>query len=136
MQHVMWGWLYVGQKHLLGKLQPVPKWMAYHPHLTDPNQKNNTIYEAAEAFDEFPGFGVFRTYHEELRLTAPGRNCSVWKLPRWMAPKNGRTALTYHPNPGVWDVDSDPHSVLLTTKSPGQEYVLGSNYAEEALGRL
>ncbi|MFZ3212706.1 MAG: hypothetical protein WA188_14460 [Terriglobales bacterium] len=132
MQHVMWGWLYVGQKHLLGKLQPVPKWMAYHPHLTDPNQKNNTIYEAAEAFDEFPGFGVFRTYHEGLRLTAPDRSCSVWKLPRWMAPKDGRTALTYHPNPKAWDVDSDPDSVLLKTKSPGQEYVLDSDYAEEA----
>lgn len=135
MQHVMWGWLYVGQKHPLSRLRPVPKWMEYHPHLTAPDQKNNTIYEAAEAFDEFPGFGVFRTYHEGLRLTAPGgNNCSVWKFPRWMAPKGDRTALTYHPNPKAWNVDSDPDSVLLTTKSPGQEYILDSDYAEEVVG--
>jgi hypothetical protein len=67
---------------------------------------------------------VFRTFDRRLVLTA-AETCSEWKLPIWMKPRGGKTALTYHQNPEAWKVAEQ--AVFLRTKSPGQEYVLDAS---------
>lgn len=134
-KHVIWGWLAVGDTFRPRCESDVPIWARYHAHATDKRSANNTIFVAANsAFGSLPGAGIFPKYSDELCLTdlqTDHVKPSVWRLPAWYAPKNGRCALTYHPNPKVWTCNSD--CVLLQTKSPGQEFVLDTAQYAEAI---
>lgn len=137
-KHVIWGWLAVGESWKPPTKTAVPAWAQYHPHFPG-RGTNNAIYAAADnVFERFAGAGTFDTYHDDLCLTTTNglKNSEVrpsrWQLPKWFAPKGNRVALTYHPyDHRRWTVLED--AVLLQTRSPGQEFVLDTEFYPEAI---
>jgi hypothetical protein len=133
-KHVIWGWLAIADVLRVSSEEDDPDWARYHPHFTDKRSPNNSVYVAAEqAFGRFSGAGVFEKYNPELCLTDMSQEKvrpSLWSLPRWCAPCDGRYPLTYHGRENCWDVQQD--RVLLQTKSPGQEFVLNTKFYPEA----
>jgi hypothetical protein len=138
-QHVIFGWLQVGEILRVGSNPSVPDWAAYHPHtVAGAYPDSNTIYVASETLtlpgveSNAPGAGVFRRYDERRRLTAPdGNGRSNWRLPTWFDPARTDVALTYHPKPSQWRV-RETH-VELDTVGRGQEFVFDADVYPEAL---
>lgn len=135
--HVLWGWMQVAQivDVAMGAL---PEWVRYHPHVAAPaGRTNNTLYFGSDRLElggtplGLPGAGVFRSYHDRLRLTKAGATRSVWSLPGWFEPKPGRRALGYHTEPSRWSRDGD--RVALQTVARGQEFVLDAADYPEAV---
>jgi hypothetical protein len=122
----------IGDVLKVGSNNDDPEWARYHPHYTDQRALNNTVYLAADqVFETLPGAGVFEYYSSDLCLTdQTQKRVSLWKLPRWCAPRDGHFPLTYHPKEKCWDIRTD--SVLLQTKSPAQEFVLHTKFYPEA----
>lgn len=131
--HCLFGWLQVGAICRLDLGDPAPAWAAEHPHVRHADRygragAHNGLYVAAERLS-FPGCpggvsggGAFRRFVPSLRLTAPGRSRSVWRLPACFAPRSGAKPLSYHADPGRWERDGE--GVLLRTVGRGQEFVL------------
>ena len=133
--HALFGWLQVGEVipiddsgHAVTKSHA---WLHDHPHVQHAGAlrgKKNTIYSASAqlrlggAPTGLPGAGVFTRWSDQLRLTAPGRSRSQWRVPNWMYPQPGQPALTYHGNPDRW-TRQGPHAYLQTV-AKGQEFVL------------
>jgi hypothetical protein len=135
----MFGWLQIEKTIPVGCLDDAPTWATYHPHLqrTKPF-KNDTIYVGTEQLTlpnigatSFPGAAIFRRFSNRLQLTKDQCNRSVWELPGWFFPKNGRYPLTYHSNPGRWNREKD--KVILKTVGRGQEFVLDTAIYPEAI---
>ena len=55
----------------------------------------------------------------------------MWRLPSWMFPSFGRSALSYHKNLKYWDQLVD--YTLLKSAGRGQEFVLDSDDYPEAV---
>jgi hypothetical protein len=143
-QHVLFGWLQVGAV-LDPQSDAVPAWMQAHPHVRVPERTNNTLYVASEQLElpdgpvrdrgaELAGAGVFTHFHDALRLTAPGASRSLWSLPAWFEPRDGRPALGYHEDLSRWRRDGD--RVLLDSAKRGQEFVLDATRCPEATAWL
>jgi hypothetical protein len=136
--HVLWGWLQIGMVLRVG-IDPIPGWAARHPHVAQPEGRRfNTLYNAADRFTldggatDVPGAGVFGRYDDRLRLTAPGRSRSIWSLPGWFHPADGRTPLGYHGDLRRWSWDGD--RAMLQTVGRGQEFVLDGDQHPEVIG--
>lgn len=130
--HVIWGWLRIGQVARVDRdVKTDPKgwqWAAGHPHLAFRPDPSNTLYVAADAAgaSDGPGAGVFASYADELRLTAPGgTRASDWSLPSWMLPR-GRPPMTYHGDPSRWSERDG--GVDLRIVGRGQEFVLDAEH--------
>lgn len=134
--HVIWGWMQIDHVIRVGSVEH-PAWMAYHPHISSPRGRGNTVYVARKSLilDEIeldlPGAGVFSQYDDRLRLTKPGRSRSLWSLPAWFAPQTSRRALGYHSDTSRWQRDGD--RVDLQTVGRGQEFVLDTRSYPEAI---
>ena len=133
-KHVIWGWMFIGDVQRVNSESCDPKWARYHPHFSNKRSANNTVYIAAkEAFGIRPGAGVFEEYQDELCLTDMKQEKvlpSLWRLPTWCKPQDDRYPLTYHQKMNRWKVSDD--CVLLQTKSPGQEFVLNTEFYPKA----
>lgn len=151
VEQVIFGWLRIGDIYRLpNDIAQVPSWARYHPHLNFAKIEPvpNVIYIAKENLDgsaNIPGWGVFRHFRDELRLThhvplankqgklsiAPSR----WQLPAWMHPWNDaekpRPPLTHHPKQDSW-IGSNNEGAILQTQGRGQEFVLDANAYPEA----
>lgn len=139
--HVLFGWLEVDEvlPIVLERercLAAYPS-IANHPHVASPehySHRNNHLYMGAERSRFVPGLhggGHFECFSPQLQLTAPGGTRTLWNLPKWMAPLQGRRALTYHEDPARWTSGSD--GALLQTVGKGQEFVLHcKDYPEAA----
>ncbi len=136
--HVVYGWLQIGE------IIPVeeggsgaPAWARYHSHFHGDSEGSNTVYVARDDLvlpgmeQGCAGAGAFESYREGLRLTAPGRTRTWWRLPRWFFPEDGRAALTYHGNRERWTRHGD--HVLLRSAARGQEFVLDTADYPEAV---
>lgn len=133
--HVIFGWLQVGTicrpQH-----DTVPAWLADHPHVTTRDRASNTLYVASEQLtldgmsEKLPGAGTFRTYRDELRLTAPGCSRSVWSLPGCFAPGDGRATFSGHHRASRWSQANG--RVQLQSVGRGQEFVLNVADCPEA----
>jgi hypothetical protein len=127
--HVLFGYLSVGQVVRLSS-DTVPEWAADHPHLHGNDRKNdpgNTLFIAADKLSlpgatDLPGAAAFPKYSDALRLTAPGRTRSIWRLPSFFHPVPGVPPLSFHENPDRWCADND--RCLLQSVGRGQEFVL------------
>lgn len=137
--HVLFGWLevcdvlpIVTERDMALSQYP---WIANHPHVASPDwycSELNTLYVASEKsrFSSTSDFGAgrFATFKPNLQLTKPNCTRSVWSLPDWFLP-NGRTPITYHPNPSKWALDGS--HVTLQSAAKGQEFVIdGREYPE------
>lgn len=132
--HVIFGWLEVGDvlpivTERTRCLVRYP-WIANHPHVASPDwyaDPRNTLYIARErsAFSNNADFGggSFYSFNSARCLTKPGSSRSIWSLPAWFAP-NGRTPLTYHPNPTRWKPNGN--DVNLHSAAKGQEFIINS----------
>ena len=138
--HVMFGWIEVA--HVLSIvtdrercLRSYP-WIANHPHVAHPGRytdSRNTLYVAAigSRFSKTAkhGGGRFLRFGKQLQLTRSGSSRSVWSLPSWFMPKNGREPLSYNPRPDQWETDAS--HVTLRSAAKGQEFILdGAAYPE------
>jgi hypothetical protein len=142
--HSLFGWLQIDEVLAISGEESDSirqhRWLDDHPHIkhaADFAAQANTIYVAADVVSfhgrslGVTGGGVFWRWSPALQLSADGSTRSVWKLPGWMSPIDGRPALTYHSNQERWRrVGED---VLLQTVAKGQEFVLHTESYPEAL---
>lgn len=145
--HALFGWLQVGEVIDVPDRDTthVPGWLADHPHVAHAARfvgQGNTIYVAANQLQLScsrvgDAGGRFRQWSDELKLTAEGANRSLWSVPTWLDPRQGRTPLSYHGRPDRWTRRGD--SLYLETVMRGQEFVLDGHEYPEAIpwaGRL
>ena len=114
-KHVIWGWLQIDEVLTIGNevsadIKSKYPWAMCHPHFSHPQRgEKNTVYIAREKLSlngdtDLPGAGVFTHFSEDLQLTDPEqKRRSVWKLPKWFYPDNGKKPLTYHDNMDRWE---------------------------------
>jgi len=147
--HSLFGWLQVAEVLPVGDGAAVREnypWLADHPHLEYANSigVNNTVYVATSRLMlggremPAPGAGIFRQWDSRLQLTAANQSRSVWQLPGWMLPADGKSKLSYHKDSGRW-MRIAGGSVRLQTVGKGQELVLNTPdliAAEDWLSRL
>ena len=129
--HIIWGWMQIedvipvdswGGKEL--------KWAGYHPHFHKKPDKTNTVYVATKDMfihgigsHQIKGAGTFNHYNIRLQLTLLGSNkASIWQLPEWMYPSNGKKPLTYHNHLKRWEKGKG--YLLLNAVRRGQEFIL------------
>lgn len=138
--HVLFGWLQVG--HEMSPVEAIKfPWAAYFPHCIIPRDRRRTerfIYTPPDTLSlpgmtsTMPGAGIFRKYHDGLRLTAPGQPLrGLWRLPSWMHPEGNESALGFHGDVAQWTPDGD--HVLLRTVGRGQEFVLDAGHYPQAV---
>lgn len=128
--HSLFGWLQVGEVMDLDTRPKTPAWLHDHPHVVHGPRigDGNTLYVASDRLTingtdvAMGGAGGFTRWSEGLRLTAPNAATkSIWRMPKWMAPKVGGPALSYHADPERWStIDGLPH---LKSVAKGQEFV-------------
>ncbi|HET6602751.1 MAG TPA: hypothetical protein VFG21_00830 [Xanthomonadaceae bacterium] len=134
--HVLFGWLEVEEVLPIvserARCLARHPWTADHPHMANPrhySDARNTLYIAPERSARMPGHpggGLFRHYHDALRLSCEQGPRSRWRLPAWFMPKPGRAALSYHADPARWTRHG--RHCLLRTVAKGQEFVLDANH--------
>lgn len=138
--HLMFGWLEIG------RIVPVMTegrryvaenpWIADHPHVAWRDrfqQEDNTLYVASQRSSLASGRaggGLFPYFRPELQLTRAGSSRSIWQLPSWFMPGQGRAALTYHKKPERW-IRRGAHCELQSV-AKGQEFVLDLKGRPEA----
>ena len=144
--HCLFGWLQVGAVYHLGMDDSAPpKWALDHPHVKDADDyrleaTNNTLYVASDRLrlprrgGQVAGGGIFPRSTENLQLTEPGCQRSMWRLPECIYPIKGAPPLSYHADMGRWHRDNK--GVLLKTVGRGQEFVLDCDYYPEVLNWL
>ena len=140
--HGLFGWLQITDILKINTITQyeAPKWLASHPHVESADKftsKNNTIYIANGKLNlggkqtNLPAGGMFSNWTPKARLSASGKNKSVWQVPSWMEPVLGRKALSYHSIPKRWIRDGD--NLNLQTVAKGQEFVLDTSEYKEAV---
>jgi hypothetical protein len=139
--HVIYGWLQVGEiVRANQKPSCALQWAReYHPHFYGDYRANNTVYIASDRLGiggvacGLDGGGVFKKFHEDLRLTAPeARRRSRWLLPKWFYPRDKQVPLSYHSNMRRWELHDD--YTVLNSVARGQEFVLDADQYPEAIG--
>ena len=140
-RHLIWGWLQIGDIVQVDKCDRVEyNWAAKHPHFHRQKDETNTVYLASAKLalpnmdcKNLDGCGVLSKYDEYTVLTQNNsNNHSVWELPKWFYPKDGKPPLTYHGKMERWKLTKE--SVILNTVGRGQEFVLDCDYYPEAIG--
>lgn len=134
--HVIFGWLQVEQRYPVDILSAIPAWAHDHPHCKAWKYRPlDSIYISTKHLHlpdgetHLPGAGIFPRFVPQLRLTAPGRSRSIWRLPAWFYPRS--SCLSYHNDMSRWAREED--AVLLQTVGRGQEFVLDCQEYPEAL---
>ena len=139
-RHVLWGWLQIGEILKIDACgQSGYEWARHHPHFHRSPEVNNTLYIAREGLAlprglgvGLPGAGVFSHFSERLVLTAPdAATPSLWALPQWFYPRDGKCPLTYHSDPDRWTKTDDGTRLKVVAK--GQEFVLNAEEFPEAI---
>lgn len=110
--HGLFGYLQVGEivavDHRIDMARAERPWLAAHPHVNAHAAEGNTIYLAADRLvidgEDMgaAGGGLFRIYHDDLRLTAPGHSRSTWHLPEFFCLDPSAPTLSYHRDPTRW----------------------------------
>lgn len=131
--HTLFGYLQIGEILPLGAnpdtraiLVDRP-WLADHPHITGHRDANNTLLIASNELiidgrkTGLPGASHFSHFTPQLRLTAPGASKSLWRVPDWLMPEDGKSILSYHGDLSRWR--NDERGNLLQTVAKGQEFV-------------
>ena len=117
--HVIHGYLQIDKIIQPKKVENVPRWMTYHPHLVNEERFRkitNTLYVARDQLTfnkKLPGGGVF-DFNRRRVLTKEGRTRSIWRLPDFMR----EFEITYHSEKS-WRKDGSFHSAKI-----GQEFVI------------
>lgn len=108
--------------------QPNETWQAdfTHHRLAD-----GTDIEILTWHDDHSRYAQSFDYFDDRRtLTAEPGALSRWRLPACFHPDRTSAPLSYHPSPGRWQRDG--HSVILSSASRGQEFIVETNDEMEA----
>jgi Nucleotide modification associated domain 3 len=141
--HVIFGWLQIEQRIPVAQRSRIPSWAGDHAHCRRAQPLAlDSLYIATSCLTlpgitlDKPGAGLFPQYHPLLCLTnqEPHVSRRIWRLPHWMSPAHGRSALTYRPDLKRWETPSD--HVLLKSAGRGQEFVLDCAEYPEAVAWL
>ncbi len=141
--YVLWGWLQIDS--ILDVNEDVHKniekylWLKYHPHLHKKKVKSNTLYIARKHLSfpnledkKYPGAGTFLHLSNHLILSDPlAERPTIWKLPLWFYPRNGKVPLTYHSKLDRWQKTKDGTKLEIVKR--GQEFVLNTDDFPEAI---
>lgn len=137
--HALFGYLKIGSIIHIGK-DPIPDWAQQHPHLHGTRQGKNVLYVAADSLglpdiEHLPGAGTFLKFNESLQLTAPDKNRSIWRVPRWMYPDGEKPPLSSHKKMSRWILSSADSGAFccLETVAKGQEFVLDTEHYPDAV---
>lgn len=136
--HALFGYLRIGSIIHIGK-DPIPDWAQQHPHLHGTRQGRNLLYVAADSLgmpgiEHLPGAGTFKKFNESLQLTAPSKNRSFWRVPRWMYPDEGKPPLSSHEKLSRWQLPTDNDGFCyLESVARGQEFVLDTEHYPDAV---
>lgn len=136
--HALFGYLRIGYILQIGKV-PTPDWAQEHPHLHGTRQGRNVLYVAADSLglpgiEHLPGAGKLK-FNESLQLTAPDKNRSIWRVPRWMYPDGDKPPLSSHEKISRWQLPADNDGFCdFESVARGQEFVLDSACYPEANG--
>ncbi|MYL26515.1 MULTISPECIES: hypothetical protein [Halomonadaceae] len=136
--HALWGWLQVEEVSPVdGALGERLPWVQDHPHFHREAKPSNTLYIARESLDlgrgpmRIQGAGVFQSMNDELRLTVPGsKKVSVWQLPGFFYPSEGKRPLSQHDDLSRWQLDGEQCRLQCVPR--GQEFVLDTSDYPEA----
>ena len=140
-RHIIWGWLQVDEVLNVDSCDRSRyTWATYHPHFDRSPDTSNTMYIGSKDLNlpgmkesRVSGGGAFQSFAEKLQLTATSvTTCSLWELPGWFYPGNGRTPMTYHGNLDRWEQTQT--GTRLQTVGKGQEFILDCDEYPEALG--
>ncbi len=139
--HIIFGWLQIERRISVENVSELPSWALDHPHCKRKKYHAfDSIYISTGRLTlpgvviDKPGAGVFQHCNPALCLTAPGMSRSVWRLPRWFFPSEGKSGLSYHINSSRWRLEEE--YVLLNSVGRGQEFVLDCQEYPEALNWL
>lgn len=137
--HLIWGWLQVARVVPVAECPgSMLRWAREHPHLSHPAAPDNVLYVARRRLSfpdggamDLPGSGVFTRYQRLLQLSDPRSSLpSRWRLPTWMHPGDGRSAMTYHREAARWSVSRGV--TRLRTAARGQEFVFPASEYPQA----
>lgn len=130
--HALFGWLQVAEIVTVpdSDTNQIPPWLRSHPHVAHAARfsgKANAIYTASDelrlsAGVSLPGGGRLKHWTDALILSAEGSSRSIWSLPQWLDPRQGRKPLSYHGRLDRWSTVGE--RVQLQTVAKGQEFVL------------
>ncbi len=140
--HALFGWLQIADIVSLASgdpaaWQPEYPWLQAHPHAQRGPEPLNHIFVGAECvqgvpgLETTPGYGIFDRMSDELVLTKPGSNRSIWSVPDWWHPSHGQP-LSYHADPSRWQKSDHGHDLKLVGR--GQEFVLDCGTRPQAGG--
>jgi hypothetical protein len=139
--HALFGWLQVGHKIDIAShdASHAPGWLADHPHVAHAARfagQGNTVYVGSDELrlgtkNGGAAGGRFKGWSDALRLSAEGRSRSIWKIPNWLEPRQGRKPLSFHGSPDRW-IKEDGR-LYLQTVAKGQEFVLDCDEYPEAM---
>lgn len=139
--HVIFGWLQVERRIPVGDLSEIPPWALEHPHcVREKYHSFDSLYISTDHLKlpgivtDKPGAAVFQKFDPALCLTALGMSRSVWRLPSWFYPGEGKSGLSYHTRSARFRLEED--YVLLRSVGRGQEFVLDCGEYPEALNWL
>jgi len=137
-KHVIWGWLQIGDIIKIDTCDRKKlKWALYHPHFHRNQDPTNTLYIASKYLSidgikvKIPGAGIFKYFDNKLQLTKMNSpKVSIWQLPKWFFPNNGKPPLTYHSDIKRW-TETNKY-VILNSVNKGQEFVLNCSIYEQS----
>jgi len=136
--HVIFGWLQIERRIPVENLSEIPLWASDHPHCKRENYHPfDSLYISTDHLKlpgiviDKPGAGVFQKFDPALCLTSLGMSRSVWRLPSWFYPGEGKSGLSYHTKSTRFRLAED--HVLLKSVGRGQEFVFDCEEYPEAV---
>lgn len=134
--HIIFGWLQVAAIVSVEKDALLP-WAKYHHHFRCPDLLPPIVYISRATLDlngsrNIGGGGALEKDRKELRLTCPNEpKRSVWRLPQWFYPRDGRPPLSHHSKMSRWKLENG-HAILQSV-GRGQEFVLDAEKYPKAI---
>lgn len=131
-QHVIFGWLLVGE--IVAPGPGCADWARYHPHFHGRFGVANSLYVgASQPLPWAPArasAGVFDRLRAARVLSAADGTRSIWQLPGWMHPHGRASTLSYHGDWSRWQRNAA--GTRLRAAARGQEFVLDLDHYPEA----
>jgi len=128
-QHIIYGFLEVGEMIHQPHTASVPPWLTYHPHvkLAKVYGNLNTIFIAKDfssLVEDLPGAGTF-DLHTSRILTSPlASSRSLWELPACFFDPQDHCLLSYHQSRKGKRHPSRERWRLVQNVARGQEFVV------------
>ena len=107
--HIIFGWLQVGEIWCEFDGRRIPKWARDHCHVRG---ETDDYYNVGKPLDivfiakrwlklagmrrRLPGGGIFKWFDQDLCLSRGDAPRSLWRLPSWMYPSQGRKPMSHH----------------------------------------